>query len=102
VLGIEDDKKGGEDIEKQLIGKRIRILQCSTALVSDMYQSADSDGNGALDPEEFEAVRVLRSVLLFHVCSQLLLRSNLGFTKEDVKVVMNAHDEVSRFFSWPN
>jgi len=42
-----------------------------------MFQRADYDGNGSLDPEEF---------------AQLLLNSKWGFTKEDVQVVMQAHD----------
>ena len=43
----------------------------------DMFQRADGDGNGSLDPEEFE---------------DLLINSKWGFTKDDVAVVMRQHD----------
>jgi hypothetical protein len=42
-----------------------------------MFQRADVDASGFLDAEEF---------------AQLLLNSKWGFTKEDVEVVMKAHD----------
>ena len=47
----------------------------------DMFQRADNDGNGVLDPEEFE---------------QLLIKSKWGFSKQDVAIVMQQHDAVSR------
>lgn len=89
----------------------------------DMFQRADNDRNGSLDPEEFEDVRIraernntrafrlgqccllciepfsdTRNAIPVHSCvscQQLLLNSKWGFTKEDVAVVMAQHDAVS-------
>lgn len=58
------------------LGKEDTAVKLELALI-DMFNGADADESGALDPEEFQ---------------ELLLKSDLGFSEGDVKMIMDSYD----------